>query len=96
MSSSYVHGFLFVMSSVFPQPAKTEKPPVCKTQTKAAFIQPVFPKGIEPILFPLKHRNIKQFQYTLSPLKSIGKTLSEAATAQGFGLVEGAGLGILH
>jgi len=59
-------------------PAQNEKPPVCSMQTKAALIQPIFPKGTEPIPLSLKHRKIKQFQYTLSPLKSIGKTLSGA------------------
>jgi hypothetical protein len=52
--------------------AEVKKPPVSIMQTKAAFIQPIISKVGEPIPISLKHRKIKQFQYTFSPVKSIG------------------------
>jgi hypothetical protein len=51
--------------------------------TKAALIQPIFPKGALPIPLSLKHRKIKQFQYTFSSLKSIGNTLSRSRRVKG-------------
>ena len=42
-------------------------------QTKAALIQPIFPKGTEPIPLSLKHRKITHFQYTLSHQESMLK-----------------------
>jgi hypothetical protein len=68
---STVIAMLCTPSILCNEPWNTKKAARHHYADKGGFrIPSIFPKGTDPIPLSLKHRKIKQFQYTLSPGKS--------------------------